>query len=193
MSAGRRGRGVPAVIAGLLMASGLVRLGSGGAEVIAREVGELADAASAAGSLTGECAPPPELAPILTRLQERESEIAATEARLADRARTLEIAREEVAAQLGRLEEAEAALRRTLSLAEDAGRKDLDQLTSVYENMDVDKAAGLFGSMAPEFAAGFLGRMRPAKAAEIMAGLENDDAYAISVILAGRNADVPTE
>ena len=46
----------------------------------------------------------------------------------------------------------------------------------------------MFEQMAPEFAAGFLGRMKPAAAANVMAGLSPMSAYAISVLLAGRNA-----
>jgi hypothetical protein len=45
--------------------------------------------------------------------------------------------------------------------------------------------------MDPEFAAGFLGRMRPDAAGAVMAGLSAEKAYAVSVILAGRNAGVP--
>jgi flagellar motility protein MotE (MotC chaperone) len=47
--------------------------------------------------------------------------------------------------------------------------------------------------MTPEFAAGFMARMRPDAAAAIMAGLEPATAYSISVVIAGRNARVPTE
>lgn len=47
--------------------------------------------------------------------------------------------------------------------------------------------------MDPGFAAGFLGRMRPEAAAGIMTGLSPETAYTISVVLAGRNADVPRD
>jgi flagellar motility protein MotE (MotC chaperone) len=47
--------------------------------------------------------------------------------------------------------------------------------------------------MDPVFAAGFLGRMRSDAAAAILAGLPPELAYSISVVLAGRNASVPTE
>jgi flagellar motility protein MotE (MotC chaperone) len=47
--------------------------------------------------------------------------------------------------------------------------------------------------MDPKFAAGFLGRMRADSAAAIMAGMAPDAAYLVSVILAGRNADVPDQ
>ena len=50
-----------------------------------------------------------------------------------------------------------------------------------------------FEEMTPEFAAGFMARMRPDTAAAVMAGLEPATAYSISVVIAGRNARVPTE
>ena len=61
----------------------------------------------------------------------------------------------------------------------------------IHENMKPKDAAALFEEMAPEFAAGFLGRMRPDAAGAVMAGLDPKTAYTISVLLAGRNADVP--
>jgi flagellar motility protein MotE (MotC chaperone) len=54
-------------------------------------------------------------------------------------------------------------------------------------------AAALFQAMAPEFAAGFLGRMQPASAAAVISGMPTDQAYSISVLIAGRNALAPTE
>jgi len=45
--------------------------------------------------------------------------------------------------------------------------------------------------MAPDFAAGFLSRMQPAAAAAIMAGMTPEQAYSISVLIAGRNAMAP--
>jgi flagellar motility protein MotE (MotC chaperone) len=47
--------------------------------------------------------------------------------------------------------------------------------------------------MSPEFAAGFLGRMAPEAAAAILSGMSAEAAYGISVIVAGRNANAPTE
>jgi flagellar motility protein MotE (MotC chaperone) len=47
--------------------------------------------------------------------------------------------------------------------------------------------------MDPGFAAGFLGRMRPDAAAAVLAGMDPAAAYAISAIIAGRNARAPTD
>ncbi len=47
--------------------------------------------------------------------------------------------------------------------------------------------------MNSEFAAGFLGRMNPQAAAGIMSNLSTEAGYAISVVLAGRNALAPKD
>ena len=91
------------------------------------------------------------------------------------------------------LEMAEESLVSTMARASTASENDLTRLTAVYENMKPKEASALFEEMDPEFAAGFLGRMRPDAAASIMTGLNSGKAYAISVILAGRNANAPSE
>ncbi|MEP4475030.1 MAG: hypothetical protein ABJ024_08265, partial [Lentilitoribacter sp.] len=78
-----------------------------------------------------------------------------------------------------------------MALANTAAEDDLVRLTAVYENMKPKDASALFEQMEPGFAAGFLGRMRADAAAGILSGLSPQVAYSISVILAGRNADIP--
>ena len=109
----------------------------------------------------------------------RQSELASAEAEIAIRLEELRVAEEE--------------LSKTLSLAERAAETDVSRLTTVYENMKPRDAAALFSTMSPDFAAGFIGRMNAEAAAAILTGLEPDTAYAISVVLAGRNVDVPIE
>lgn len=194
---GRRSRpSVAAVVAALLCLSVVFRLASGSGVAIAEGLGALtrAEAAvSAPGAEPAMCTPPPELADILESLTGREARVAALEAELADRERLLALAQDEVQAGLAALETAEARLAATIATAQAAAETDLAKLTSVYENMKPAEAAILFGQMDPVFAAGFLGRMRSDAAAAILAGLPPDLAYSISVVLAGRNALVPTE
>jgi len=178
------------VIAGLLLASALARIGDaqiaapadpGGAE-------EAADAPDADA-----CTPDPAIADLLAELQARETTLAERAAQIAERMQALRLTEELAAARLAELEAAEAALARTLTLAEEAAEQDVLRLTAVYENMKPKNAAELFSRMAPGFAAGFLGHMRPEAAAAILSGLEPDLAYAISATLAGRNAAAPSE
>lgn len=132
-----------------------------------------------------------ELSGLITALSEREAQVSEREKKIEMRMRALSVADAEIEKRIEALTQTEAALRATLSLADDASEKDILRLTSVYENMKPKDAAILFEQMEPNFASGFLGRMRPDIAAEIMSGLSPQVAYSISVILAGRNANVP--
>jgi len=181
----RPGIGVLPLLAALFLVSGIVRLGLGATAVLAN--GPEPDLAAVPPGCT---APGADL---LAAFAERESRLAARETQVADRQQALNVAEVEVAQKLAELVAAETSLAATLALAETAAEDDLGRLTAVYEAMKPQEAAALFQAMAPEFAAGFLGRMRPEPAAAIMAGLDPTTAYSISVILAGRNANVPTE
>jgi len=187
-----RARGALVLIAALLVTSALVRLGGGAGQAVARASVD-AVAENQVASDLGTCEQPQDLQTILTALQEREARLDKREAALADRMQALRIADGEITRRLSALEEAEANLRATLEIAETAAEDDLDRLTKVYETMKPKQAAALFEQMDPRFAAGFLARMRPEAAAEIMTGLTPAAAHMFSVVLAGRNADVPSE
>jgi len=179
----RGGRGVLALLAIMLASSGALRLGAGVGAALAR-----------APALSAEplVCPDPPLA-LVEALNAREAQVKIEEAALADRLAALALADEAIQSRLSALSEAEAELSETLARADGAAEADLARLTTVYEAMKAKDAALLFGVMAPDFAAGFLGRMRPESAAAILAGMDAKSAYAVSVLLAGRNAKVPTE
>lgn len=189
------GRGALALIAVLLVTSGLVRLGAGSGSAIALELKERAQGSlSVDDDADGDVADiTPELVALLEDTQERARVLSEREAELETRLQALSLIEAAVTQDLARLEEAEAKLRATMASADKAAETDIGRLTAVYENMKPDQAAALFQLMEPSFAAGFLGRMRADAAAAILAGLEPDLAYSISVVLAGRNASVPRE
>ena len=188
----RAGRGALWIIAGLLRASGGIRLATGTGTAIAREVEELVGDSEMAAELK-ECGPSESVSAVLGALHTQQSDLDKREEALADRLSALNLAEQEIQKNLKARQSAEAKLAKTLSLADEAAEGDLARLTAVYENMKPKEAATLFEEMSPDFAAGFLGRMRPDAAAAVMAGLTAPAAYTISVILAGRNANVPTE
>lgn len=178
----RAGKGVgrPLVaLAALLALSAIIRLGGA------------VDAALAVEPL------PPRLesdsradvAAALAAVRERQTELDRREAAVEERLRALAVIERAVNEQMDALREAEERLRGLMATANAAADGDLAQLTAVYENMKPKEAAALFERMSPDFAAGFLGRMRADSAAAVMSGLTPDLAYAISVLLAGRNAD----
>src|SRR6056297_2197283 len=183
-------RGALVLIAALLVTSALIRLGGGAGQAVAR-VSEERVAPGPGAEMS--CDRPEDLQVMLSALQERETRLDAREVALSDRMQALRIADQEITRKLAVLEAAETELRATLEIAETAAEDDLGRLTKVYETMKPKQAAALFEQMDPRFAAGFLGRMRPEAAAEIMAGLSPEAAHMFSVVLAGRNADVPQE
>lgn len=178
------------------LGSSMLRVADNGA-AIAEEVSRAGQAADMApgtmGDALAQCPPQLEPAELLTAIQDREHQLDAFEQRLLNREQVLRVSRIKIEEQLAALEEAEKKLAETIALADAAAENDINRLTSVYENMKPKAAATIFETMDVNFAAGFLIRMRPDAAAEILANLSSEAAYSVSVIMAGRNAGVPTE
>jgi len=194
----RRGRpntGTLLLISSLLIASAAIRAGSDAGQAFARseERHETENPDAKATHATKSCEPPPDVAAMLTAFHEREERLKLREEKIRDRMQALSVADQEIERKMTALIEAEDRLRETIALADSAAEDDIARLINVYENMKPKDAAALFEEMDPDFAAGFLGRMRPEAAAGIMAGLAPNTAYTISVVLAGRNANVPKE
>ena len=188
------GRGALTLVALVLIGSALLRLSGTGAAIaleLKEQMGAGEDTAAETPADANDLTP--ELINLLAETKAREERLKEREAELLARMQALILIESAVADDLVRLEQAEATLRATMAQADKAAETDINQLTSVYENMKPDQAAALFQMMEPSFAAGFLGRMRSDAAASIMAGLEPDFAYSISVVLAGRNAEVARE
>lgn len=185
------GRGALTLVALLLIVSGAIRFGEGYGAAIALEIKNARDVGSDEKAELEDISP--ELVELLEKTRARERAVEEQEAAMEARLQALALIEDAVTQDIQRLEAAEEKLRRTISSANSAAEDDIVRLTSVYENMKPEQAAALFRQMTPSFAAGFLGRMRPDAAAAILAGLEPELAYSISVVLAGRNADVPRE
>lgn len=197
LRAGRRtkpaGRGALFVLSLFLVGSAVMRLGDDAGKAMARAVETAPDAAGQPEVAAAACRTPEDFQPLLEALNSREASLEDREAAFENRMRALEIADREVTRKLEELQQAEDALRQTIALADTAAEDDIDRLTRVYENMKPQQASALFEEMDPNFAAGFLSRMRPEVAAAIMAGLTPNAAHTFSVVIAGRNANVPTE
>ncbi len=199
----RANRGTLGVIAVLFLFSALARLGDGTGQAIAKAMDNAQGTIVLDSIATGEEAPTTrsgtksltdgEVTSTIEAFQVREARLAAREAALEDRLVALRVADHQISEKLEKLETAEARLRDTMTLAETAAENDIDRLTKVYESMKPKQAAALFEEMDPNFAAGFLARMRPEAAAQVMAGLSPRAAHLFSVVLAGRNANVPSE
>ena len=210
--------GVLAVLALLMVSSAATRLGFGeGLEPVraALAQGVAASGEAIEAALADDPAPPAvSAAPaalrvssedaegieaLIAALAERDADLDEREAALARRAageerrqgeRMAELvaAKEELRATMAEVEAAEGRLDAAIARASGAAEDDIARLTSVYESMKPKEAAALFETMEPAFAAGFLGRMRAEAAAQVMAGMSPERAYAVSAIIAGRNA-----
>ncbi len=196
----KKGRLIPAkksagsilLISSLLIGSALLRVVSGATQAVATESPfESTDVDNADRETSNPDMGRDQFAEMLAAFQQRELRIAENERTIDTRLKALAIADGEIERRLAALKEAEESLRSVLALADTAAEDDLARLTSVYESMKPKDAAPLFEQMDPKFAAGFLSRMKPEAAAGVMAGLSPEAAYTISVILAGRNANVP--
>ena len=196
MSSGRRSRrrvGALFWVAGLFLASALVRLGLELGPAVAREAH-----AAEGHAETADAGPVPgvegaDLEALLRELKSREAAVRLRETQIEDRMKALDIAESAIERKMAALTEAEESLKQTLALADGASETDLARLTAVYEQMKPKHSAPLFEQMDPAFAAGFLARMKPEAAAGILAGLSPQAAYTVSAILAGRNATVPKQ
>lgn len=189
----RNAKGSLVLIGSLLIGSGAIRIGLEAGQAVATESPFLATEQNLQPNQEEKPVQDrAELSNLLIAFQKREERISKAERQLAVREKALEVADQEIERRLATLKSAEEALQSVLSLADSAAEDDLIRLTSVYENMKPKEAALLFEEMDPAFAAGFLGRMRPDAAAGVMAGLSPQAAYLVSVILAGRNADIPS-
>lgn len=182
------GRGALLLIAGLLAASAVLRIAAGADQALALARSEHAET-DVAKKEPLQCSGLKDLGRYLEELNGRKEALDKRERSLAEQARSIEFARNEIKKNLAALEEAERKVSATMTRAATAAEDDVARLTAVYENMKPKDAAALFEKMAPEFAAGFVARMRPDAAAQIMAGLSPETAYSVSVILAGRNAE----
>lgn len=186
-----RSRGALIVIALLLFGSAMIRLGGGTGQALAEAAALGTPEGETGGQKAEICTRAAEMQPVIDAMNRRKAWLDEQETALRDRKQTLKIADEEIAGKMAALVAAEEQLRQTIALADTAAEDDLARLTKVYENMKPREAAALFEQMDPVFAAGFLGRMRPEAAAGIMAGLSPEAAHGFSVVLAGRNADIP--
>jgi flagellar motility protein MotE (MotC chaperone) len=172
----------------LLALSGFSRLVSAGLAM--READAPAAGEAAADYL---CHPSEEVELLVEQIGRRNQSLDAREEALALQEQDVAIAKQEIAASLDRLEAAEERLAARMATSRTASEEDIARLVNVYEGMKAKDAALLFETMAPVFASGFLSRMRPDAAAAIFSNLTPDTAYALSVMMAGRNANAATE
>lgn len=185
---GRRRLGLLAALAAAFAISGLLRLGQIGAPLL----GPSPAIAAGDGGARGAAGPDSALRRALDEVEALRAELREREATLSERETAVTAAQTLIEERLAELEAAEARLTELVAVSDTAAESDIDRLTRVYETMEAEQAAALFAQMEPDFAAGFLSRMSAAASAALLSELDPQVAYAISVVLATRNAAAPT-
>ena len=112
-------------------------------------------------------------------LEERQLELQAWEAELA-----------QTSADLTALQ---ASLETRWQDMQSFANEDLNHLAQMYGAMKPDQAATIFDQMDPGFAAGFLRLLSSEQAGLILASMESQQAYVVSVRLASLNEDLRRE
>jgi flagellar motility protein MotE (MotC chaperone) len=121
---------------------------------------------------------------LLQAIRERRRQLDVREAGLAERRRMLEVIERRASELLRELQETRDTLEATLATADKEAAAQLTRLVTIYEGMKPKEAARIFEAMPAEVAAGFVRRMREAKSALIMAHLDANHAYAITLSIA---------
>ena len=124
---------------------------------------------------------------LLEEVRRQREALQAREAEVAARERALSGLGNQMKQRLEELRQARDRLAKTAALVDDAAGKDVRLLAEMYQQMKPKQAGQIFNEMAPSFAAGFIAEMRPDAAALVMANMEAEKAYAVSLLLAGRN------
>jgi flagellar motility protein MotE (MotC chaperone) len=186
MSHGARVRtGALSSLAVSFFVSGLLRAG----DVVAALPGH---SAAGEGSAVEQADPPaeadnPDLGALAAELRRQRADLARREAAVEEREQLLAAIEERLRDRLAELASARDKLAETAALVDDAAGKDVRHLAEMYRQMKPKQAGQIFNAMAPEFAAGFLGEMGAEPAALILANMTAEKAYAVSLLLAGRN------
>lgn len=129
-------------------------------------------------------------ATLLEAIRQRAGALDAREAAVAERERLLEIIEKRLTQRTAELKTLKDDLEKRLVVADTVVSADVTRLAKMYESMKPVKAGEIFNAMDATFAAGFLTQMSSDGAALILANMQTDKAYAVSVIIAGRNASV---
>ncbi len=127
---------------------------------------------------------------LLKAVRVRSTTLAKHEADLADRVRLLEVVERRVDEKILVLKSVKEELESRLVFADSAAKEDVTLLARMYEQMKPQKAGEIFNAMDSSFAAGFLTEMNSDSAAQILTNMETNKAYAVSVMIAGRNANL---
>ncbi|WP_234455059.1 MotE family protein [Thermohalobaculum xanthum] len=180
-------RGALSVLAAGFMLSAMLRAGDVVAGLPALRDDGFGNAVASRGEGADEPRPEVDALALIAEVQRQAARLRERDAELDARARELEDAEVTLKTRLEQLEAMRRELEAEVAGVQDAAAADVRRLATVYETMKPKQAGRIFDEMEPSFAAGFLGELSAEQAAEILASMKPQRAYAISILLAGRN------
>lgn len=186
--AGQIRTGALLLLSACFLTSGLLRAG----DVVAALPGGQAGATPVApnhGPAVTAPEPAPDLGALAVELKRRRAELDRREAALVEREQLLQAVEARIKLRLEEMAKAQEKLANTAAMVEDAAGRDVRHLVEMYQQMKPKQAGAIFDTMAPNFAAGFLGQMDASAAGLILANMQPEKAYAVSLLLAGRNVE----
>ncbi len=127
----------------------------------------------------------PEL--LLRAIRARSISLDERERKILERERALEVIAKRVSAELPKLEQERLALAELIANAQRHSVEGTEQLVKIYQTMKPKQAAAIFDEMDPRIAVVFLRDMRGEAASFIIANMNVKKAYAITLLMAGRN------
>lgn len=106
---------------------------------------------------------------------------------IAKREEALKALETRVKADLESLNATNGVIKAELAELQKIATGDLAHLVSMYETMKPKKAAEIFSKMDPKFAAGFIRQIKPTTAGLILAEMDSNSSYRVSLIIANQN------
>ena len=126
---------------------------------------------------------------VLDVLKNDKAELKARRAALEAREKALMSLEGKLSEQMELIEIANGKMAEQINVMKSVANDDILHLVKMYQTMKPKQAAAIFESMDPGFAAGFLREMSGERAGLIMANMDSRKSYAISVLMASKNAD----
>ncbi len=126
---------------------------------------------------------------VLEVLQKDKAQLTERLAALAAREKALTTLEDKLSEQMTLIEAANSKMEAQIGIMKSVANDDIIHLVKMYQTMKPKQAAAIFESMDPGFAAGFLREMSGERAGLIMANMDSRKSYAISVLMASKNAD----
>lgn len=124
---------------------------------------------------------------LASAVKDRMYALDARETAISDREAELKTYESQIQKRLSELDGANNKLQTNIQTVQDARNADIEKLAAIYEGMKPAQAGSIINEMDAKFAAGLLAAMNNEQASQVVANMDSQKAYLVSVILANRS------